>query len=69
MSITLRRQFLLSVVRSKKKAWTAVELCDQTGLREPVLAADLAELCAGGAVKKGQTAQARTFYFAEGVAC
>ncbi|MGL5485992.1 MAG: hypothetical protein ACRDC6_06865 [Shewanella sp.] len=69
MSITLRRQFLLSVVRSKKKAWTAVELCAQTGLREPVLAADLAELCAGGAVKKGQTAQARTFYFAEGVAC
>lgn len=69
MSITLRRQFLLSVVRSKKKAWTAVELCDQTGLREPVLAADLAELCAGGVVKKGQTAQARTFYFAEGVAC
>lgn len=70
MSIrSIRIEFLLNVVRSKRKAWTAVELVALTGLREPVLAADLAELCADGVVKKSQTAQARTYYFAEGIAC
>ncbi|MGL5370813.1 MAG: hypothetical protein ACRDDO_05880 [Plesiomonas shigelloides] len=64
-----RHQFLLSVVRSRRKVWTGGELVKQTGLKEPVIAADLAELCASGAVRKAQTEQQQTYFFAEGVAC
>lgn len=70
MSIrNIRIEFLLNVVRSKRKAWTAVELVALTGLREPVLAADLAELCAGGVVQKVQNEQQMTYFFAESFRC
>ncbi|MFL1908152.1 hypothetical protein [Plesiomonas shigelloides] len=65
MIAVLRRQLLIDVIRSRRKAWTASELYTSTGLREPVLAEALARLCADGSVKVGQTAQQRTYYFAE----
>lgn len=69
MSSVLRRKFLLSVVSSRRKAWTTIELLKQTGLKEPVLAAELTELCAGGVVQKVQNEQQMTYFFAESFRC
>lgn len=65
----IRHQYLLSAVRSRRRAWTAGELCKLTGLKEPVVAADLGELCAVGVIRQAQTKQQQTCFFSSEVAC